>query len=92
VEGVGGEVFQIATNAETTVSEMVEKLIPALVEAGVEEPEVRKTAPRQGDVMRNFSDTSKAARLLGWKSETDLDTGLRRTVQWFMASNATPNS
>ena len=92
VEGVGGEVFQIATNAETTVSEMVEKLIPALVEAGVEEPEVRKTAPRQGDVMRNFSDTSKAARLLGWKAETDLDTGLRRTVQWFMATNATPKS
>jgi UDP-glucose 4-epimerase len=89
VEEIGGEVFQIATNAETTVSEMVGKLIPALAEAGIPEPEVKKTAPRQGDVKRNFSDTSKAARLLGWRATTDLDAGLRRTVAWFVETGGT---
>jgi UDP-glucose 4-epimerase len=34
--------------------------------------------------MRNYSDTSKAARMLGWRSEVDLEEGLRRTVDWFM--------
>jgi UDP-glucose 4-epimerase len=89
VEDIGGEVFQIATNAETTVSEMVGKLIPALAEAGIPEPEVKKTAPRQGDVKRNFSDTSKAARLLGWRATTDLDAGLRKTVAWFVETGGT---
>ena len=85
VEGVGGEVFQIATSSETTVMELIEKLLPVLSEAGVKDVEVRKTDPRQGDVQRNFADTSKAARLLGWKPEVGLDEGLRNTVGWFMS-------
>ena len=34
VEGVGGEIFQIATSAETTVQELTQKLLPALASAG----------------------------------------------------------
>jgi UDP-glucose 4-epimerase len=83
-EGVGGEIFQIATSAETSVNELIERLMPVLAEAGIENVEVRRTAPRAGDVQRNFADTSKARRLLGWKPEVDLDEGLQRTVEWFL--------
>jgi UDP-glucose 4-epimerase len=83
-EGVGGEIFQIATSAETSVNELIERLMPVLAEAGIENVEVRRTAPRAGDVQRNFADTSKARRMLGWKPEVDLDEGLRRTVEWFL--------
>ncbi|MGH3088842.1 MAG: NAD-dependent epimerase/dehydratase family protein [Rubrobacteraceae bacterium] len=83
-EGVGGEVFQIATNAETSVNEMVDLLLPALAKAGIKDVEVRQTTPRPGDVMRNYSDTSKAERMLGWRSEVNLEEGLRRTVEWFL--------
>jgi UDP-glucose 4-epimerase len=83
-EGVGGEVFQIATNAETSVQEMIEILMPVLAEVGIEGVEVRRATPRLGDVMRNYSDTSKAERMLGWRSEVGLKEGLRRTVAWFM--------
>jgi len=83
-EGVGGETFQIATNAETTVRELTDKLIPALAEAGVKDIEVSHTDARRGEVRRNFADTSKARRLLGWQAEMPLDEGLRRTVEWFM--------
>ncbi len=85
VDGVGGEVFQIATSSETTVLELIEKLLPVLAETGVKDVEVRKTDPRQGDVQRNFADTSKAARMLGWRAEVGLDEGLRNTVEWFMS-------
>jgi UDP-glucose 4-epimerase len=87
-EGVGGEVFQIATNAETSVQEMVEQLLPVLAAAGIKDVEVRQAAPRLGDVMRNYSDTSKAARMLGWQAEVDLKEGLRRTVDWFMDASS----
>ena len=83
-EGVGGETFQIATNAETSVQEMVEELLPVLAAANVKDVEVRHAAPRLGDVRRNYSDTSKAARMLGWRTEVALEEGLRRTIDWFM--------
>jgi len=34
-------------------------------------------------VKRNYLDTSKAKRVLGWQSETDLATGLEQVVNWF---------
>src|ERR671910_917558 len=83
-DDVGGEVFQIATSAETTVQELTDKLLPALASAGLKDVEVRKTAARRGEVRRNYADTSKAQRLLGWKAEVGLDEGLRRTVDWFV--------
>jgi UDP-glucose 4-epimerase len=85
-ENVGGEVFQIATSAETTVQELTDRLVPALAAAGIENIELRKTAARRGEVRRNYADTSKARRMLGWKAEVGLDEGLRRTVEWFLGT------
>jgi UDP-glucose 4-epimerase len=84
VEDVGGEVFQIATSAETTVQELTDRLLPALATAGLENIEVRKTAARRGEVRRNYADTSKARRMLGWQAKAGLDEGLKRTVDWFV--------
>src|SRR5215213_1359704 len=83
-DGVGGEVFQIATSAETTVQELTDNLLPALAAVGLKDVEVRKTAARRGEVRRNYADTSKAHRMLGWKAEVGLDEGLVRTVDWFV--------
>jgi UDP-glucose 4-epimerase len=83
VEGIGGEVFQIATNAETTVGELAELLIPILRQSGIESVNVNHSSPRLGDVMRNFSDTTKARRVLGWKAETNLNIGLQKTIDWY---------
>ncbi|HEX5851050.1 MAG TPA: NAD-dependent epimerase/dehydratase family protein [Rubrobacter sp.] len=83
-DGVGGEVFQIATSAETTVQELTDRLLPAMAAAGLEGVEVRNTDARRGEVRRNYADTSKAHRMLGWKAEVGLDEGLKRTVDWFV--------
>ncbi len=83
-EGVGGEVFQIATSAETTVNELVEKLVPVLEGLGVQGIRVDYGPKRLGDVLRNFSDTTKAKTVLGWQAEVPLDEGLARTAEWFM--------
>lgn len=81
--GVGGEVFQIATSAETTVGAMAEELVDVLkTDAGLT-PHLINGEPRQGDVARNFSDTSKARDKLGWQTKVALPDGLRRTVRFF---------
>jgi UDP-glucose 4-epimerase len=82
-EGIGGEVFQIATHRETTVRELAETLAEALNRQGIPPPAIRMGEARVGDVMRNFSDTTKARARLGWTASVTLDDGLERTVAWF---------
>jgi UDP-glucose 4-epimerase len=80
---IGGEIFQIGTNRERTVAELVEKLLSILAQAGIKDVDVTHGPPRRGDVRRNFSYTSKARKLLGWQAQVELDEGLTRTVRWF---------
>jgi UDP-glucose 4-epimerase len=81
---IGGEIFQVATNAETTVLELAEALRAVLERNGVRTHGIRHAAPRVGDVKRNYSDTSKAHRRLGWDARVSLQDGLDRTVKWFL--------
>lgn len=92
VGGIGGETFQIATAIETTVAEMMQKLLAVYNDFGCSEKIlVNYSKPRLGDVKRNFSDTSKAKNLLQWDLETDLDNGLRKTIGWFLKqANVSP--
>lgn len=89
VSNIGGEVFQIATNNETTVAELTAELVNQLKKSGLRNVNVIYGPKRIGDVMRNFSNTSKALNLLGWKSNLDLAEGLNRTIEWFTRENLT---
>ncbi len=82
--GIGGEVFQIATGTETTISDLLERLMPILRARGCEHAMINRASMRSGDVKRNFSDASKALRILGWQAEWRLSDGLRSTVEWFL--------
>ena len=84
---VGGEVFQIATNSETTVDELATRLAAVLQHSGIAPPEIRHGERRIGDVSRNYSDTRKARARLGWQAQTTLDAGLGATVKWFLNRN-----
>ena len=83
VPGVGGEVFQIATNRETTLHELTELLVEELGNAGVKDVSVRHASSRLGDVQRNFSDTTKALNVLDWQANTSLKNGVRNTIRFF---------
>lgn len=80
---IGGEVFQVASGLETSVIDLANKLKVILLEAGIETAGIRSLPKRVGDVERNFSDTRKANSRLGWACQTNLEQGLRATVDWF---------
>lgn len=82
--GIGGEVFQIASNRETTVGEITEQLITILESEGQKNIKVIHSATRLGDVKRNFSDTTKARTRLGWIPNVSREDGLKKTIQWFL--------
>jgi UDP-glucose 4-epimerase len=85
-ENTGGEVFQIATSHETTVNEIASNLLLILAKAGYDNLEIIHGSERTGDVKRNFSDTSKALKLLNWQNKIELHAGLKKTVNWFVSS------
>jgi len=82
-ENVGGEIFQIASARESTLLELMEALHPLLNEMIDGEVPLIYGEKRLGDVMRNFSDTTKAKERLDWTAATDLRDGLQQTIAWF---------
>lgn len=83
--GIGGELFQIATSREYTVTEVTSLLQAELKNQGHIDLRVTHGASRPGDVRRNFSDTSKALEKLNWQATITLPEGLRQTVSWFLS-------
>jgi dTDP-glucose 4,6-dehydratase len=82
---VVGEVINIATGIDVSVSDIADLVLdltgkPASLKAHVEE--------RPGQVHRHIGSTDKAERLLGWRAETSLEEGLRRTVAWYRDNQA----
>jgi UDP-glucose 4-epimerase len=82
----GGEVFQIATNRETTVNEIC-KFIVTLVEKNTgNKTDVLHAPARVGDVKRNYSDISKAKTILNWQPRYSIEQGLVETLKYFLES------
>jgi len=78
-DGVGGEVFQLATGAETTIGE-VARLIQEITGSSAE---IRLEPRRAGEVYRSRADISKIRATMGFEPKVDLREGLRRTVDWY---------
>ena len=80
--GVGGHVFNVATNGRISLNELLatlKKIFGSDVEP-LYKPE------RAGDVRDSQADISKAQELLGYKPIVGLEEGLRETVKWFTAA------
>lgn len=86
-DAVGGEIFQIATNRETTINDIIEILKTIFSKKESIEIFVNQGETRIGDMKRNYSDISKASEMLNWKPNKDLIAGLEETVEYFIKRN-----
>ncbi len=77
--GVGGEVFNVATNGRISLNQLLDEL-KKIFGSNVEP--IYKEG-RRGDVRDSQADITKAERLLGYKPTVGLEQGLRETVRWF---------
>lgn len=85
----GGEVFQIATYKETTVNEIAKGIKELVEKVTGKKVNIQYGDFRIGDVMRNYSDISKAKSILGFRPEYDLKRGLSKTFEYFMYDKST---
>lgn len=79
----GGEVFQIATEHETSVRQLADLLKFEIEREFGISPTIEFGPPVRGDVRKNFASIAKARRLLGWAPKWQLEDGIAATVRWF---------
>lgn len=80
-----GEVLNAGSGVEVTVREVVRRVGEIVGRELAVEGDDRRMRPEKSEVSRLLSDSTKAAKLAGWRPRVSLDEGLRRTVDWIRA-------
>ena len=79
--GAAGEAFNGGGDEPRAVLQVVRMVCEA---AGTEvEPDVRGTGSPDGEIDRQWLDSTKLREATGWRPQVALDEGLRRTVDWY---------
>ena len=84
LERGGGERINVSCGTETSVKELVRSLGRLVGRDLV----VRHGPPRAGDIRRSVLANEKAVRLLGWRPEVTLESGLKEVLAYESASVA----
>lgn len=92
-KGVPGETYNVGGNNERTNLEVVETicdilddLAPERLRAGLSKHRelITFVQDRPGHDKRYAIDAAKLCSKLGWQAEENFDTGIRKTVQWYL--------
>ena len=76
---IAGETFHIASGRETTINELANMIL----EVAGNKLEIVHQPKQKGEVERNYSDISKAKRLLGFKPKIELKDGITDLWNWY---------
>ena len=85
LENVAGEVVNVATGVDITVSEVADLVLDCLGKPRSLKSNVEQ---RPGQVDRHIGSTDKLERLAGWRARTSFEEGLERTVAWYRDNEA----
>jgi len=79
--GSAGEVFHLGSGTETSINELARRIVALFPDRRID---LEYRPERPGEIRRNFSDVSKARRVLGFAPRVGLDAGLAATRDWFL--------
>jgi UDP-glucose 4-epimerase len=83
-KGLCGQRVNVATGSRTTLRELLNAIAR---EVGVR-PRARHLPARAGDIRHSVADVRSARRLLGYRPLLDVESGLRKTVEWYRGQPA----
>jgi len=79
------EIINLGNNKPVKLNDFIE-----LVEKLTDKKMKIKVRSRQiADVLRTFADISKAKKLLNWQPKTDLETGMKKFIEWYINQRKT---
>jgi UDP-glucose 4-epimerase len=82
-----GETINLGSGKDVTIKDLAELIARTLPGRNIN---VEYGPDRPGDVRRLLADSSKAERLIGFKTETSLQKGLELLRDWYQASGKDP--
>lgn len=84
-----GEIFNVGSDAETTILELAETMIRIAGSRSrvVFVPQQAVYGDSYEDVPRRVPSIRRMHEILGVRAETSLEKGLRQTIEWFQAGN-----
>jgi NAD dependent epimerase/dehydratase len=82
-ENTIGEEINIATNQEISVGDLAAKLISIIGPDARLKSSEERLRPEKSEVERLLGSNTKLSSLTSWKAQDDLESGLRKTIEWF---------
>ncbi|MGN0547628.1 MAG: dTDP-glucose 4,6-dehydratase [Acutalibacteraceae bacterium] len=82
--GTPGEIYNVGGHNERTNIEVVKTILRYLSKP---ESLITYVKDRAGHDLRYAIDPSKITAALGWKPETDFDSGMKKTIEWYLANS-----
>ena len=84
-KGEAGEIYNIGGGTELTNMELTEKILNLM---GKNESSIKYVEDRKGHDLRYSVDITKISSELGYESKVNWETGLKETVDWYLANEA----
>jgi len=88
-DGRLGEIYNIGGHNERTNITIVKTILEYLgkrVDASIDETLIRHVTDRKGHDRRYGIDPAKITAELGWRPETDFETGIVKTIDWYLGN------
>jgi CDP-glucose 4,6-dehydratase len=86
IDEVIGEAFNFGAGDPTQMLDLVNRIIRLAGKKGQLEPRVLLDRKIEREIDAQYLSADKAEARLGWRAEIDLDTGLRRAIDWYRAN------
>ena len=81
---VCGEMFQLANGEEISTNELTNIMKDIISENTNKEIKIKYAPARKGEIIKNFTNISKARKYLNWSPSTNIKKGIDETLQWFL--------
>jgi NAD dependent epimerase/dehydratase len=78
-----GEIINVGSNKNISVKELAKKIMKIMNIKSKIRSISKRTRPNKSEVDNLKCDNSKILKLTNWRSEIDLDEGLKKTIEWF---------
>jgi len=83
-DNINGEIINLASGDPISIRTVIEKVQTYI---GRGNPKFGKIAYRAGENMCLYADTSRAEQLLGWRSKTTIEDGIKKTVDHYRVND-----
>lgn len=78
--GKVGEIYNACSGENTSINQLICWIAELM---GIYEIDVEYIDKRQGDVRQHIGDSGKIRSEIGWKPRTNMEDGLRETIEWY---------